>query len=193
MGAASGRSWVSNPRGMQSRSSAFDFPLKFRPDQYVQQCRPVQHGFSHHVGLVGIDPLHAVTFVENHDTDLNNNKIVFNKILGYAYILTSEGYPCVYYRDYSTDVGCFGLKPEIDNLIWIHEKLAAGPTQQRFLDFNVIAYERLGGPHLLVALNNDPTCRARSPSPLDLGRMWPLHDYSGHAADVVTDGNGLER
>ena len=98
-----------------------------------------------HVGLAGISPLNAVTFVENHDTDLNaGEKIVINKMLGYAYILTSEGYPCVYYRDYSTDRNCFGLKPLIDNLIWIHEKLAFGPTQQRWKDFNVFAYERLG-------------------------------------------------
>ena len=70
---------------------------------------------------------------------------MFNKVLGYAYILTSEGYPCVYYRDYDMGPDGYKLKPQIDNLIWIHEKLAAGPTQQRWKDFNVFAYERLGG------------------------------------------------
>jgi hypothetical protein len=45
-----------------------------------------------HAGFAGRDPLHAVTFLENHDTDLNS-PVVFNKILGYAYLLTSEGYP----------------------------------------------------------------------------------------------------
>ena len=59
-----------------------------------------------HPGLIGISPLNAVTFVENHDTDLQNSqKIVANKLMGYAYILTSEGYPCVFYKDYSTDLG----------------------------------------------------------------------------------------
>ena len=38
-----------------------------------------------------------------------------NKALAYAYIHTSEGYPCVYYRNYSTDPDCYGLNPVIDN------------------------------------------------------------------------------
>ena len=52
-------------------------------------------------------------------------------MMAYAYILTSEGYPSVFYKDYSTEPDCFGLQPQIDNLIWIHESLAAGGAQQR--------------------------------------------------------------
>jgi len=107
-----------------------------------------------------------------------------------ADILTSEGYPCVYYRDYSTDAHCYGLKPEIDNLIWIHEKLAEGSTQERWKDFDVFAYERLGGPHLLVALNNDPNSCHRITVATAFGPHASLHDYSGHAENAVTDGNG---
>jgi alpha-amylase len=135
--------------------------------------------------------LSAVTFVENHDTDSSPGQaMVFNKLMGYAYILTSEGYPCVYYRDYSTDKNCYGLKPHIDNLVWIHEKLAAGPTQQRWKDFNVFAYERLGGPHLLVGLNNDPNGARRIRVASGFGGNVVLHDYTGHAADVQTDAAG---
>ena len=47
------------------------------------------------------------------------------------------------------------MKPIIDNLIFIHEKIADGATQQRFKTFDVFAYERLGGAHLLVGLNNN--------------------------------------
>lgn len=182
--------WVSNPQGMQGRSSAFDFPLKFLLTSMCNNPGRFNMASLDHAGLAGIDPLHAVTFVENHDTDLNNNRVVTNKILGYAYILTSEGYPCVYYRDYSTDPGCFGLKPMIDNLIWVHEKLADGPTEQRFLDFNAIAYERLGGPHLLVGLNNDPNGPRTITVATGFGAHVALHDYTGHAADATTDGNG---
>ena len=149
--------WIFNPKGMNGRSSAFDFPLKFVLNAMCNNAGRFNMADLDHVGLAGISPLNAVTFVENHDTDLNSGeKIVFNKILGYAYILTSEGYPCVYYRDYDMGPDGYKLKPQIDNLIWIHEKLAAGATQQRWKDFNVFAYERLGGPHLLVGLNNDP-------------------------------------
>ena len=121
------------------------------------------------------------------------SRVAANKLLGYAYILTSEGYPCVYYRDYSTDKNCFGLKRSLDNLIWIHEKLAAGPTQQRWKDFNLFAYERLGAPGLLVALNNDPTAPRTVEVATAFGANVALHDYSGSAADIVTSGQGTAR
>lgn len=34
----------------------------------------------------------------------------------------------VFYKDYSTDPFCFGLKPGIDKLIFIHERTAEGET-----------------------------------------------------------------
>jgi hypothetical protein len=183
--------WIFNPTGMKGRPSAFDFPLKFVLNSMCSNPGGFNMADMDHVGLAGISPLNAVTFVENHDTDLNaGEKIVINKMLGYAYILTSEGYPCVYYRDYSEDKNCFGLKPLIDNLIWIHEKLAAGPTQERWKDFNVFAYERLGGAHLLVGLNNDPDNSRTISVATGFGSNVALHDYSGHSPDVVTDGNG---
>src|SRR5262249_5412549 len=130
----------------------------------------------------GISPLNAVTFVENHDTDLQNSqKIVSNKLLGYAYILTSEGYPSVFYKDYSTDPGCYGLQPKIDNLIWIHEVLAGGNTLQRWKDFDVFAYERTGGSRLLVALNNDPEGPHAIHVATGFGGNKHLKDYTGHA------------
>ena len=144
----------SNP--VQHRASAFDFPLH----QVLQQmCDNPGFAMSSldHAGLAGVDPLGAVTFVDNHDTDAGKigGPVVRNKLLAYAYILTSEGYPSVFYRDYSTDPNCFGLKDKIDRLIWIHEKVAAGDTLQRWKENGVFAFERLGGSHLLVGLNTD--------------------------------------
>jgi galactose oxidase len=183
--------WVFNPQGMQGRSSAFDFPLKFILGGVCNNPGGSDISVLDHAGLAGTSPLKAVTFVENHDTDLQPGaSIVTNKALAYAYILTSEGYPCVYYRDYSTDPDCYGLKPVIDNLIWIHETLADGPTLQRWKDFNVFAYERLGGVHLLVGLNNDPNNARTINVAAGFGPNVGLHDYTGHAPDVVTDGNG---
>jgi hypothetical protein len=183
--------WISNPTGMKGRSSAFDFPLKFALNAMCNTPGAFNMANLDHAGLAGIDPLNAVTFVENHDTDLSpQNKIAFNKALAYAYILTSEGYPCVYYRDYSTDVGCYGLKPEIDNLIWIHEKIADGPTLQRFLDRQFIVYERLGGSHLLVGLNNDAGESHTVNVFTGFGPNVSLHDYTGHADDVTTAADG---
>jgi alpha-amylase len=41
----------------------------------------------------GRNPYKAVTFVTNHDTDE-----IYNKQLAYAYILTHEGYPTLFYK-----------------------------------------------------------------------------------------------
>jgi galactose oxidase len=183
--------WIFNPNGMKGRPNSFDFPTKFVLNAMCNSPGGFNMADLDHVGLTGISPLNAVTFVENHDTDLNSGeKIVINKMLGYAYILTSEGYPCVYYRDYSADKNCFGLKPLIDNLIWIHEMLAFGPTEQRWKDFNVFAYERLGAPNLLVGLNNDPNNARTITVATGFGPNVSLHDYTGHSPDVATDGNG---
>jgi len=185
------RRWVSDPAGMAGRASAFDFPLRFNQLQKMTN----NAGFFDmsqldHAGMAGVDPSRAVTWVENHDTNEDNNRIVQNKPQAYAYILTSEGYPCVFYKDYSTDPGSFGMKKIIDNLIFIHEKIADGATEQRFKTFDIFAYERLGGAHLLVGLNNNGTAAHSITVQTGFGAGVKLHDYSGHSDDVQTDGSG---
>ena len=180
--------WIFNPHGMRGRASAFDFPLRFILAAMCNNPGRFNMADLDHAGVAGISPLNAVTFVENHDTDLKE-PVVTNKILAYSYILTSEGYPAVFYKDYSTDPG-FGLKPHIDNLIWIHEVLASGATLQRWKDFDIFAYERMGGAHLLVALNNDPGGPHTIRVDTGFGANVGLHDYTGHAGDVATDGSG---
>jgi alpha-amylase len=185
--------WVNNPGGMRGRASAFDFPLRGLLRQMCNNAGSFDMSQLDRAGLAGIDPQHAVTFVENHDTDTGHGPILRNKPQAYAYILTSEGYPCIYYKDYSTDPGCYGMKKIIDNLVWVHEKLANGPTERRWKDYDVFAYERLGGPHLLVGLNN----REESPRTIRVdtgfGPNAILHDYTGHGGDVRTDGHGRVR
>jgi len=182
--------WITTDMG--GRSHAFDFPLH---DGYlVPMCNnPGSFDMStlDHAGLVGVDPDAAVTFVENHDTD-GNNPITQNKLMAYAYILTSEGYPCVFYRDWSKDNGCYGagMQAPIDNLIWIHEKLAAGSTQQRWKNNQIFAYERLGAQHLLVGLNDDTGASHQITCATGFGANVTLHDFTGHAADATTDGSG---
>jgi alpha-amylase len=171
------------------RSSAFDFPLHFLLKSMCNEPENMDMASLDHAGLAGVDPLGAVTFVENHDTDRGGigGPVVTNKMLAYAYILTTEGYPCIFYRDYSTDRHCFGLKKEIDPLIWIHEHLAEGPTQQRWKDRSVFAFERLGGGHLLVGLNKDANAPHTITLQTGFGAHARLEDFTGHAGPVTTD------
>jgi alpha-amylase len=182
--------WVMDPGGMRGRASAFDFPLRGLLREMCNNPGSFDMSQLDRAGLAGIDPQHAVTFVENHDTDTGHGPIYRNKAQAYAYILTSEGYPCVYYKDYSTDAGCYRLKKVIDNLVWIHEKLAHGPTQQRWKDPGVFAYERLGGPHLLVGLNIREDAPRTITVATGFGPNTLLHDYTGHGCDVQTDDRG---
>jgi alpha-amylase len=182
--------WVTNLNGMSGRANAFDFPLRGLLVDMCNNAGCFDMSRLDHAGLAGIDPQHAVTFVENHDTDSGHGPIFRNKLQAYAYILTSEGYPCVYYKDYSTDSGCYGLKKGIDNLIWIHEKLAHGRTQARWKGHDVFAFERLGGPHLLVGLNNNGGMPHTITVDTGFGQNVLLHDYTGHNSDIRTDNRG---
>lgn len=187
--------WICNTSGlpgMQNRASAFDFPLRSAIQAMCNSGGSYDMSQLDHAGLAGINPGGAVTFVENHDTD-GSSPVTQNKMLGYALILTSEGYPCVFYKDWSTDPGCYGLKSSINNLVWIHEKLASGPTQQRWKDAGVFAYERLGnndGRDLLVGLSDNPSLPRTVTVQTSFGSNVSLHDYAGHAPDVRTDGSG---
>jgi alpha-amylase len=162
------RNWLFNPNGMRGRSSAFDFPLRGMLKQICNGAGFFEMALLDHAGLAGSAPLQAVTFVENHDTDRGGigGPIVRNKPQGYAYILTSEGYPCVFYKDYSTDPGCFGLKPTIG---------------QPHLDPRAP-----GGRPDPAALEGPRRVRLRAagrPPPAgrpEQQRRRPAHDYRGH-------------
>lgn len=192
------RNWIAQ---MGRRSSAFDFPLRGMLREMCNNPYGFYMGNLDHAGLAGVDPTRAVTFVENHDTD-RSEPVSTNKMLAYAYILTSEGYPSVFYRDYSTDPGCYGLKSRLDNLIWIHENLVAGTTTQRWKNDKVFVYERSGSsnrPRVLIGLNNNVGRNGSITQGWNynlygvqtgFGPNVQLHDYTGKRPDIWTDGSG---
>lgn len=182
--------WVGTD--MNNRCSAFDFPLKFN---YLNPMCNNPSSFNmaslSGAGFVGVNPSGAVTFVENHDTDGTSNAITQNKLLAYAYVLTNQGYPCVYYRDWSTDSGSYGsgMQASINNLMWIHNFIANGSTTQRWENGQIYVYERTGGSHLLTGLNTNSTASVITCA-TGFGANVHLHDYTGHEPDIYTDGSG---
>ena len=174
---------------MGGRSAVYDFTLHWALQDICDRGADMRQ--LDRAGYIARAPFGAVTFVDNPDTDLSpGEQIVRSKLLAYAFILTSEGYPAVYHKDYAEERGCYGLKRWIDNLVWIHEHLANGPTVTRFTDQRVIVLERQGWPGLLTAIGNDPwdhrgvTCETGFPAGTQ------LHDYTGRHGDIWTDAQG---
>jgi alpha-amylase len=121
-------------------------------------------------------PLHAVTLVENHDTQplqaLEAVVEAWFKPLAYAIILLrAEGYPCVFWADYFgagyTGKGRDGQdhhivlerhKRIIDLLLLARWHFAHGP-QINYLDhFNTVGWSRLGTeqhPHAMAVILSD--------------------------------------
>jgi len=189
--------WVSQVDGL---ASSFDFGFHY--NQAMIMCNDSSFDMSrlknNWEAMYQTNPMKAVTFVESMDSDTNGfATIVFNKLLGYALMLMSEGLPCVYIRDYLKEPDCYGLEDGINNLIWCAQMLAGGSTVPRLTNnARVYVFERMGwgaAPGCVVALSNDyfypgwHTVNVQT----HFGPGVRLHDFTGHnAQDCWTDSNG---
>ena len=182
--------WATSPP-MSSRSLVEDFTLHWA---LQAACDGGNAQALNGAGYAARNPFLSCTFVDNPDTDTSPGEgIISSKLLAYAFILSTEGYPFVYGKDYfpgSVWTGAYGLKPWIDNLIWIHENLAAGGTVTQYLDQKVIVVNRTGGPGLLAALNFDTSNKRTITCSASFGANVDLHDYTGRHPDIRTDGEG---
>ena len=108
-------------------------------------------------------PLRAVTFAANHDTD----ELTRDKMLAYAFILTYQGLPSIFWKDYF-DYGLKNLGGQVGNgidaLVWVRGRLAQGAPRIELLetrDGDCLIYGSLGwsvaAPGYVVVLNDSPT------------------------------------
>ena len=182
--------WVSSGP-MSWRSLVEDFTLHFA---LQNACNNGNARALEGAGYTAMNPAMSCTFVDNPDTDTSpGQQVVSSKLLAYAFILSIEGYPFVYAKDYypdSTWPGAYGLKPWIDNLIWIHENLASGATATQYVDDSVIVINRTGWPGLLTAINFDTWNTRPITCSTGFGPNVQLHDYTGRHGDVWTDSDG---
>ena len=93
-------------QGKVNASSAFDFPTKFTLISAIENERyEALNDNGRPAGLIGWWPAKSVTFVENHDTSPRDPNFMANasaeykaqRLMGYAYILTHPGIPCVFW------------------------------------------------------------------------------------------------
>lgn len=161
--------------------------------------------------LVSALPDHAVTFVDNHDTQplqsLETPVEPWFKPLAYALILLREqGVPCVFHPDlfgatYS-DAGDDGenhevILPVIDDLpalIQARQRFAHGPQTDIFDDPSAIAFVRHGTaeqPGCVVVLTN----AGEASKSIEVGTDHAgvaFRDFLGHRGEeVVVDENGF--
>lgn len=156
--------WVNSTGGT---SSAFDFACYYRMDDAFDGNDLTKLNADM---LWKRNPFKAVTFVANHDTD-----IIWNKMLAYAYIMTHEGYPTIFYQDYEEWLN----KERMNNLIWIHRNLAVGNTTMLYADNDEYVAKRNGDPGLVVYLNNSDYWLERW-----VETNWSstvIKDYTGHS------------
>lgn len=144
-----GEYWDGNAQLLQNwvnatnrTSSAFDFACYYRMDEAFDgnNLNKLNDDM-----LWKRDPAKAVTFVANHDTD-----VIWDKMHAYAYIMTHEGYPTLFYRDYEEWLD----KNKLNNLIWIHRNKAVGSTTILYVDNDEYIAKRNGYPGLVVYLND---------------------------------------
>jgi alpha-amylase len=186
--------WSDNPVG------AFDFPLR---DRLKNLCD--SFGYSlRNLAVGGVPckdrPIEAVTFVENHDI-VRDNPIVNDKMLAYAFILTHEGYPCVFLQDYYRwSLGQKGNRSGIAALVKIHESHAGGGTAVLHVDDDLYIMQRNGSGNqqgLIFVLNNrgDGWCGARVRTlwrdTRFIAAAWRGRDDVGIPEEKGTNSDGL--
>jgi len=107
-------SWIDATGG---KTTAFDFPTRYllyescMNDDYSRLCS-IHNGRATPGGLLGLWPSRSVTFLDNHDTEYrrdhehrchNDGTRHFpgeTVAMGYAYILTHPGTPCVFWSHF---------------------------------------------------------------------------------------------
>jgi alpha-amylase len=157
--------------------------------------------------LVKDHPHMAVTFVNNHDSQLGqsleSSVAIWYRPLAYGLILLrKDGYPCVFYGDY------YGLtrgnpappiRNEIDRLLDIRRNYAFGQQNDYFDHQNIIGWVRLGNeghPHgcAVVMTNGDGGEKQMHVGRMHRGEIWT--DKMGNVDTPVIiddDGNGRFR
>lgn len=140
------KNWVNTVAGYSADVDGFDFPLKFT---LKDMCNGNQSSFNmawlNHAGMVrnnsgnSLPGTAVVTFVDNHDSGKEHDKWISQDWkMAYAYTLTHEGRPCVFYPHYfgitqvDADDGDYtttapsSLQTDINKLIFVRNTYLGG-------------------------------------------------------------------
>ncbi len=172
---------------VDGRTDLFDVALHHRFREASQQGEGFDLRTIFDGSLVQTAPEHAVTFVDNHDSqpgqDLGFPVEHWFRPLAYGLILLrAQGYPCVFYGDLYGTQGEHPLDPSPDvlrTLLWARQEHCHGEQLDYFEDTNLVGWVRTGNREhpegCAVVLSNGGGGSLR----MDVGE--------GHAGEVWSD------
>jgi alpha-amylase len=189
----------------QGATSLFDVPLHYRFQQASNSGSSFDLRTIFNGTLVQRNPLKAVTFVENHDTQpcqsLESPVEPWFKPMAYALtLLRRDGYPCVFLGDYDgnqytdrdRDVTLYSHRFLIDRFLQARREYGFGDQHDYFDHPNTIGWMRLGTREhpgaMAVVLTNGSE-----------GTKWmntfrpnrTFYDVTGHyPTDITTNSDG---
>jgi alpha-amylase len=143
--------WIDRVNGMtDNQIMAFDFPLRYKLKDVCDTPHYDLRGLTDNGSVVMKRPMHAATFVDNHD--MGDNFIVNDKMLAYSFIMVHN------------QLARTGTPNGIDALIEVHHKNAGGDSQILHADPDLYIMQRIGyqsddpnpinQPGLVYVLNN---------------------------------------
>ncbi len=170
-----------------SGSTAFDFACFYKLDETLDRNNNLTALGENDNMLRKIYPDKAVTFTANHDTEKDpntDNNISFrNKMIAYAYILTHDGYPTLFYNDYEND----SFKDILKNLVLIHNTIAIGDVEILKVDVDEYIMKRAGSganPGLIFYINISNQEKKTSVTSNWLGKK--VVDYANNSKNTLT-------
>jgi alpha-amylase len=194
--------WIDRVNSMtDNQISAFDFPLRYKLKDVCDTLNYDLRKLTDDGAVVAARPMHATTFVDNHD--MGDNAVVNDKMLAYSYILVHEGYPCVFWYDYyNNGLGRGGTPNGIDALMQVHHQNAGGDSQILHADPDLYIMQRIGfksdtvdQPGLIYVLNNlgdkwsGTSVKTQWPNQKFRPVAWDGHD-TAHPDERTTDADG---
>ena len=197
------KQWVESVAYSGANVSAFDFPLK---EVLTDMCNDPGNTFDmknlDHAGLVRNDVgnnlpgTSVVTFLDNHDTGKEHDKWVTKDYhLGYAYILTHEGRPCVFYPHFFGDTQYDSSDPSkfVTAPTWLKDSIKELiNVRKRYLGGVITVLSEQGNPYPAENCSNVYIARRQGNGIKD-GAIIVLnnHDTSSKGMWVTVNADGF--
>jgi alpha-amylase len=201
-GAEDINAWIDKVNALtDNQISAFDFALRYKLKDVCDTPNYDLRNLTDDGAVVMKRPMHAATFVDNHD--MGDNTIVNDKMMAYSFIMVHEGYPCIFWYDYyNNGLARPGTPNGIDALIQAHLKYAGGDSQILHADPDLYIMQRIGWkddnteqPGLIYVLNNlgnqwsGTSVKTQWKNQKFAPIAWDGHD-TAHPNERTTDADG---